>query len=89
MFSSVLIFCWSHKAHVESARCACRAARAAAPVDCGAEEDKVGSQHGLHNGQRDGRGLIDYKKLCLPQPLVVLRLDVLHSLQTYAKLSSL
>lgn len=59
--------------------------REGAPVDCGAEEDKVGPQHGLDQGQRDGGGLIDDQQLRLPQPLVVLRLNVLHRLYSRAQ----
>ncbi len=51
------------------------------PVDCGAEEDEVGPQHGLHQRQRDGGRLINDQQLRLPQPLMVLWLDVLHRLQ--------
>ena len=52
-----------------------------APIDCGAEEDEVGPQHGLHQGQWNGGCLIDDQQLRLPQPLMVLRLNVLHRLQ--------
>ena len=51
------------------------------PIDCRAEEDEVGPQHGLHKGQRYGSGLINDQQLCLAQPLMVLGLDVLHRLQ--------
>lgn len=54
--------------------------RRGAPIDSGAEENEVGTQHGLDKGQWDGGRLIDDQQLCLPQPLVVLRLYVLNRL---------
>lgn len=51
------------------------------PVDSGAEEDEVGPEHGLDQGQWDGGRLVYHQQLRLAQPLVVLRLHVLHRLR--------
>ena len=50
-------------------------------VDGGAQEHEVRPQHGSHDGQRYGGGLVDDQQLGLRQPRVVLRLDVLHRLR--------
>ena len=54
-------------------------------VDGGTQEHKVWPQHGAHNRQRYGGGLVDDQQFGLRQPRVVLRLDVLHCLRTGAK----
>ena len=70
-----------YRAAADSAWPTSRLCTTGSPIDRGAEEDEVGPQHGLHQGQRNGSSLIDDQQLCLAQALVVLRLDVLHRLQ--------
>ena len=43
------------------------AAGALVAVDGGGHEDEVGAEQGLHQGQRDGRSLVDYHQLRLGQ----------------------